>query len=479
MAKIPRFAPNTGPTGSTWFKHIARMAVMLLPGALLLVGCFRYTENQNLMLWLGAAFQVLVCILSFLSKQNYRQPLGPAVVTLYIIALGWLWLGTANLEDWYLYLSQAILLMVPLIFFALYMLADSGASAVRRARMLAQRLSSRKEWPTEQSAWHTLADVKAFREALKVDAAPALDLLGHPRPEVRVAALAALDFRKDWKPGQAELVLRLAKSTPEPLVRAAAMYALGNVDSPAMTEQLAEFLRDAHPDVRLAAREALLWDVSHRWRLVRHAVHRSLSDPLCHLDDAYLLEGQAWPEEAVVDWQAWSGEKGSAGHRACLTLAGHYGHLIAEETSEKVVGEIRRIALDLQVPADLRHELVRILHANHELDQETLERLIKPTNPAPVRLLAVEALLRDGAHPEAQTSLRDLARLPNRELGVATAEVVQRCLGIDMGLALGEPPPPLQSRHAAEVTRRVMTWAAAQDADATPHPNFTRRLQEN
>src|SRR5207248_2738096 len=78
-------------------KHLARVAIMLLPGLLLLAGCFRYTGKPNVMMWLGAAFQILVCILSFLSRKNYRQPLGPSVITLYVIALGWLWLGTAEI----------------------------------------------------------------------------------------------------------------------------------------------------------------------------------------------------------------------------------------------------------------------------------------------------------------------------------------------------------------------------------------------
>jgi hypothetical protein len=475
-----RNAPHSAPTSSALGKHLGRAAVMLLPGVLLMVGCFRYSGNTNLMLWLGAAFQVLVCILSFLSRQNYRQPLGPSVVTLYVVALGWLWLGTASVKDWYLYLSQAILLMVPLIFFARYLLTDSGFSAIRRARLLAQRLSHRKDWPGDLSACRALPEVKAFREALKIDATPALDLLDHGRPEVRVAALAALEFRKDWKPGQAETVLRFAQGAPEATVRAAAIYALGNVESLDLIEQLAEFLRDSDPDVRLAAREALLWDAPRRWREIRHAVHRSLSDPPCFHDGPYRVEGEGWPEEAVTDWKAWSAEKGNAGHRACLTLAGYYGHLVSEDCSPEVVDEVRRLALDLHVPADLRHELVRLLHAHQELDQETLERFLNPMHPAPVRLIAVEALLRTGEHLAAQATVRDLARLPNREIAMATAEVVQRCLGIDMGLALGEPPPPLQSRQAAEVTRRMMTWAFAQDrsTEQTPRPLLSRRLQE-
>ncbi len=97
------------------------------------------------------------------------------------------------------------------------------------------------------------------------------------------------------------------------------------------------------------------------------------------------------------------------------------------------------------------------------------------------RYVDVVALVeRPVEHSEALAALHDLARLPNREIALATAEVVQRCVGIDMGLALGEPSPPLHSRQAAEVTRRVMSWAFGQDgsADATPHPLLSRRLQE-
>ena len=38
--------------------------------------------------------------------------------------------------------------------------------------------------------------------------------------------------------------------------------------------------------------------------------------------------------------------------------------------------------------------------------------------------------------------------------------MVQRRLGVDLGLGLGQPLPPVQSRLAAEITRRVMHWAA-------------------
>ena len=65
------------------------------------------------------------------------------------------------------------------------------------------------------------AALSALREAL-VDASPARALLNNRRPEVRVAALAALEFRSHWRYGQAEVVLQLARNSPEPEVRAAA-----------------------------------------------------------------------------------------------------------------------------------------------------------------------------------------------------------------------------------------------------------------
>jgi hypothetical protein len=255
---------------------------------------------------------------------------------------------------------------------------------------------------------------------------------------------------------------------------------LGNVDSEILVEQLAEFLRDSAPEVRQAAREALMWDSERRWKKLRHAVRRSLADPICQQDGAFKIEGQRWSEEAVNDWKAWSSEKGMAGQRASMTLGVYYGQLLSEEGNPALVDDLRRQVLSPQVPPTLRHELVHLLKINHELDRSLTEKLLGPTNPAPVRLIAVETLLREGEHAEAQSALIDLARLPNREIAIAVAEVVQRCLGIDMGLALGEPPPPLHTRQAAEVTRRVMTWAFGQDAnpEVSPHPLLSRGAQE-
>ncbi len=157
---------------------------------------------------------------------------------------------------------------------------------------MAQRLAERKEWPADLAVCRTLSEVKALRAALAYDAAPALALLRHPRLEVRVAALAALEFRKEWRPGQAELVLQIAQRAEQPVIRAAAVTALGNVDDRELVEMLAQFLHDASREVRSAATEALLWDTEHRWTWIRFAVRRILADPLFLSDGPLTHDGQ-------------------------------------------------------------------------------------------------------------------------------------------------------------------------------------------
>ena len=117
-----------------------------------------------------------------------------------------------------------------------------GRSAARR--VLADRLAARKDLPIDPVACRTLPEVKAFREALHIDASPALALLNHPRLAVRIAALTGLEFRQQWRPGQAELVLQFARRAPEPEACAAAVAALGNLDEQVLIEGLGEFMRD-------------------------------------------------------------------------------------------------------------------------------------------------------------------------------------------------------------------------------------------
>ncbi|HMF11751.1 MAG TPA: HEAT repeat domain-containing protein, partial [Gemmataceae bacterium] len=417
----------------------------------------------NLMLWIGTGFQVFVWLLNFVSRHNRRDPVGPSIITLYVIALGWLWVGSRGSDGWYPHLAQAVLLVMPLLVFALQILTDSGAPAIRRAQSLASALASRRDWPGDLADCRNLPEVKALREALHVDAAPALALLRNKRPEVRIAALSALEFRQNWRPGQPEIVLQLAMRAEEPSVRAAALTALGNVDERTVVEAVAEFLRDPSWDVRRAATESVLWDTEHRWGWIRHAVRRALGDPACEEDGPLYGDGQPLTTEAVADLTAWSAEKGAIGIRAAATLGAHYSRVLSEGAPPDFVDQLRRQLADPHAPPPLRIELVRLLRVNGELDLLVLEQLVDPANPAPLRLSAVDALLEHSDHPGALAALHDLARLPNREIALATADLVQRRLGVDLGLPVGEPLPAIHSRQAAEVTRRVLCWATAHD----------------
>jgi hypothetical protein len=442
--------------------------VVILPVCFLALAAARAQADGKspLLLWLGTALQVLLSAILF----RGGRPLGTSVFILYIVALAMLWLGIrkADLNDWYVHFSQAMLLVASMALLASQILFDSSAREVHYACTLAQGLASRRDWPEDFEACRTLPEVKALREAIHVDASPAFALLRHERPQVRIAALAALEFRRDWRPGQAELVLDVAQHSPEPAVRAAAVSALANVRSRLIIERVAEFLRDSAAEVRRAAAEVLLWETEKRWAWVRTFVRDALSDPAQQEDGPLLREGQMLSAEAVNDLNAWITEKGVLSLRSVLTLMVHYDRVLNESPEDRLIEELRRQVLDPHAPAVLRIELAQLLQNNQLLTREIEEKLLDPMNPAPLRLIAADALLAAAKHAGAETALRDVARMPNREIALATADIVQRRLSVDLGLAIGQPLPTINTRQAAEVTRRVMAWARSGDTSDDP-----------
>jgi hypothetical protein len=450
----------------SWFGIVTllgQVTLLLLPAGLLLGAALRPSERFNLPLWAGTSFQVLVCFLTFVSSQSRHHSVAQAVVTLYLTALAWLWFGDKS-EDSYNHFAKSILIVVPVAVFAYETFMASGAATLRRANLLVQRLTNRQEWPADLLDCRSLPDVKALRAALIHDAGPALALLNHARAEVRVAALAALEFRKDWRPGQAELVLQVAQRAEHPAIRAAAVMALANVEDRVLVETLAQRLQDPSREVRKAAIDALLWDLEHRWGWIRHALRRVLADPLFANDGPLLPDGHLLTDEAVNDMAAWCAEKGIVSARAAQTLAAHHHRSLLEHAEpHKVIDQLRAQLADPRTPAILRLELGRLLQSHQALTLELLESMLPASCPATLRLIACETILAD--HPNtrqadaATSALRDLARLPNREIALATADVVQRRVGVDLGLGLNQPLPPVQSKQAVEVARRVIQWA--------------------
>jgi hypothetical protein len=358
--------------------------------------------------------------------------------------------------------------VVPVWVFGVQCLYDSGAVALRQARQMASRLASRTEWPTDLMLIRMLPEVQAFRESLHIDAAPALELLTNPTPAVRVAALAALEFRPVWRPGQTQMVLQLAQRAPEPEVRASAVSALANVEDRGLTESVADLMRDHSPLVRQTATEAMLWNTEPRWAWLANPVRASLADPVCQHDGPLRVTGHPLCPDAVADLHTWAAEKGIIALRAALTLGAHYSQALAAGAEQPLIDKLRAGLTGNHTPALVRLELARLMYQYRELTDADLQRLLQPSMPAPVRLIAVEALLAESNAPEAVAALHELARLPNREIALSTADVVQRRLGVDLGLPRGQAMPPVQSRLAAEVARRVLMWAAHHEISPPP-----------
>jgi HEAT repeats len=447
------------------------LPALLLFGAVLKIGPHGPT---SWVLVVGLLVQLSVWAACGWSPRRGVAPAGAALFT-FLLALVCVTAAGLLIDDWYLALAQGILLVASLLLFGHQVLVASGAAELRRAQVLASRLAARKNWPAKLDDCRALPEVKALREALQIDAAPALNLLRHRRPEIRVAALATLEFRKHWRRGQAETVLDLAQREPEPLVRATALSALANVDDPLLVNRLAGFLRDPEEVVRRAASEALLWDGARRWPGIRLLVRTALADASLTAAASIVPTGQSLPPEVLKDLTAWTSETGLLSVRSARTLSALYDRALREREDVQLIEELRRQTLSSKCPSCLRIELAHVLKRRGLLDRKLYEVLLDRLNPVPLRLLAAETLLEEGEHARAVAALREVARLPNREIALAIAALVQRRLGVEMGLPPNQPPPPLNSRHAAEITRRVMLWGSEEPGTSLSGlPSFNR-----
>ncbi len=191
--------------------------------------------------------------------------------------------------------------------------------------------------------------------------------------------------------------------------------------------------------------------------------------------DGPLACGGILPEQAISDLKMWAGESGPIAGRSILTLIAHYRRLLHDNPSEKLINDLTTDVIDDKVPSAFHLELAHLLQEFDCLAPAILEPLLLPARSSGLRLLAAGSLLKVGPHPAAVETLRELAKLPNREMTLAAAQIIQQHLRIDMGLAIaGELPDP-QSKQAAEVARRVLRWAQNElIEDPTPPPPARR-----
>ncbi len=182
------------------------------------------------------------------------------------------------------------------------------------------------------------------------------------------------------------------------------------------------------------------------------------------------MNGQ-FSAQAVSDLAAWATEIGPLGVRATQTLALHYSQRLAENPQPSLIAQLKEHVVCTRSSAILRIELANLLHKYDQITPDILEHMLDPTNPAPLRLLAVETMLQQGNGDGAIDVLRQVAKQPNRELALNAAAIVQKYLHIDMGLAVGQPTPAIHTRQAAEVTRRIIAWASATTEEVEQPPS--------
>lgn len=445
------------------------LALLVFPCALLSALASR---TQLLPLWVGAGVQALFALVFFRAQPVWRPPVSASMVVLYLIGLAWLWLPTRDSADWAVHLGQGSLLLVAVALAAFHDLTRTGAEPLRRANKWCGRLAARRHWPHQLIDCRLLPEVARLREAVRDEVRPVLALLSDPRPEVQCAALRALEYRPQWGPGEAELVLKTARESAEPAVRVAAAYAMAAVESAEGVAGLAGLLRDPVAEVRAAAAEALLWNAESRWAFARGGVREALADPRLADDGPLFLNGRL-PAAALADLVTWSEEYAPLAPRAIQTLVEQYHRDLTAGGRPELASELAATMLDPDVPPALRVELAALLRDHHMLTADLLDRLTNMDQPGPIRLFAAEQMLRINPHdPDGVDVLRGLARQPNREMALAVAGVLQNVLGLDLGLPAGERPAP-GSKQAAEVARRVLMWANGATPDMlrpTPAP---------
>lgn len=448
---------------------IARLihyAILIGPAALLGALALRYDSR---LLAIGAATELLGAFLFLNRGLAWKPPVSGSVILLYVMALGWCWFHTRDLHEPPAAFARGMLLLVPVVLLFSHELARTGAEARRQARRLCSRLRKRTEWPADPTQIHRLPDVRALRDAVANDASPVFGLFNDPCANVRMAAFAALEGRRAWRPAEIAVVLHKLHRMTEPAVRAVAISALAPAGEPSTVLELANFLRDPEPCVRLAAIRAALSNPGQRWAIVRESVRAYLADPRFANDGGLPGSANRLPAIAVCDLTAWAMEPQPLGSRAIRALVEHFAHHMRGDIDYDLVSGLSQQVIDPNTPAALRVELAHLLRTFHLLTPDLLDRMTNSDQPSPIRLLAAEAMLSlNPSDPDALDVLRGLGRQPNRELALGVAKVLQQQLGFDMGLPADRLA--IQSKTAGEIVKRVLQWATTRSMNNSTSP---------
>jgi hypothetical protein len=473
-----------GPVGV-----LLRIAALVGPAVLLILAWLKNDGNAALWLGVGAGADA-VAILVALAVTRGLPALGSGILWTWPVA--WIFVTLASqsagseksADDWYFLLLQGLLPLPLLGVMSAFTIRQSGALLIQQAQRVAGQILHKIDWPTDLQTFKDLPLIQEFSESIRFDATPAVQMLENPKFQVRLAALTAMENRRYWRAGQIERVVALLHKETQPELLAAAMRTLIDTHESRILETVAEKLKHPHLTVRLAAATVVLRETTsrRRWSYIRNGVHNALCDGSYRDGGSLLPPAVRLNRDAIEDFLAWSGERGLIGARASQTLVTHYAQQMVERPVE-LTPYLQQLAKETSRSTELRVALTRLLCERGYADQAFLEVLLDAANPAPLRLLAADALLKAGPHMRSIASLRELGRQPNRELALDTADVVQRRLGVDMGLAMGQALPSVNSNRAVEVQRRLMSWAAkvehSENALDTNFPAIMPRPQEH
>jgi hypothetical protein len=146
----------------------------------------------------------------------------------------------------------------------------------------------------------------------------------------------------------------------------------------------------------------------------------------------------------------------------------HCKKAVNEDGSAEAIERVTNFLLNPKCPAPLRVEVAHLLNSAEQLSLEVAAKLLGANQPTMLRLLSAGTLLAAKEDLRAIEVVREIGRQPNREIALAAGAIVQRYLGVDMGLPMGGQLPPLNSRLAAEVTRKVLEWATDEPSVQEP-----------
>ncbi|HVK11316.1 MAG TPA: HEAT repeat domain-containing protein [Gemmataceae bacterium] len=448
-------------------RQVAAATVLLLPAMLVLAASANRTGTPRA-IDVGIAVFLTLEAMFLVNKFGFHRAANSWFLgAFYVVAFADLRFNAPDLTSPLTHASLAVAMVVPIAIVIKRELGAALSGNVRQAKLHIRKLLTMKGWPPQFSDYRNLAVVQDLRTLVRDNPAPVLPLLAHPDVRVQVAALTALECQPVWRRGQAEAVIHRANLTEEPVVRAAALAALANVYKPRHLVAMLPFLRDRVAEVRRAAALAILWDARRRWPEVRGAVRLALAEAHAETDGPLPCSAHL-PPAALDDLVAWSCETGAIGRRSTQTLLRHCKKAIKEDGSPEAIARVVGLVLNGKVPPGLRVELAHRLKQADEFPDGIGGRLLAPTEPTMLRLMAAATFLARGPDPRAVAVLKEAAKQPNRQIALTAAGMIQKYLGVDMGLPVGGELPAPNSRQAAEVARKVIRWAADPSSHEEP-----------